>query len=509
MKIKRALISVSDKQGLESLARKLHQLGVEIISTGGTGALLNQLDIPFIPIEKITGNPEAFGGRMKTISFQVLSALLFRREHKEDSQQASQLGIVPIDLVVCNLYPFARVAASGAGEDELIENIDVGGPTMIRAAAKNFQDVLVCTDPADYSQLLQALERDAIDLNLRRKFALAAFKLSANYEQTIAAKLSALWEDGAESLFLGEGKELRYGENPHQQAKIYSFGYGLAAAQPLQGKELSYNNFLDIDAAYRACADLYEHFKALSGAVIVKHLNPCGMALGQEALAQAWSGDPVSSFGGIVCTNFEMDAINARFLMQNFVEVVVAPKFSNDAREIFSKKKNLRLLQLDFNERGHNIIRSVTGGLLVQQEDTGLDEDLKTVTQMTFPKELQALARFGILAGKHLRSNAIVLVEKNNLGMRVVGAGMGNPNRLLSLRQAIDKARENGVEDLSSLLLISDAFFPFADSIELAASSGIRYIVEPGGSIRDQEVISACDKLGVSMCFTGKRHFRH
>lgn len=518
-KIRRALISVSDKTGLDILAQALNKCGVEIISTGGTRQYLEERQIPVTPIETVTGNPEAFGGRMKTISFEIASALLFRRGADED--EAERLGIKPIDLVVCNLYPFERTALSGGDETALVEQIDIGGVTMIRAAAKNYNHVAILTDPSRYAALAEQWTQEAVtDFDTRKNLSLAAFRHTARYDAAIANRLEALAGEALHTpvITTETAEALRYGENPHQQAWLYKDPLatdGLAQSEPLQGKALSYNNLLDADAAWRAAMDIAATGPENShAAVIVKHLNPCGIAVSnlsaKGALENAWAGDPVSSFGGIICLTTICTEEVAAWLDDKFVEIVIAPGFEEAALGIFAKKKNLRILTSPAAETSCPFtIRSVSGGWLVQQDDCGIEDDFKTVTKTAFGQEQQNALRFGIAAAKHLRSNAIALVQQNKSGIALIGAGMGNPNRLVSTQQAVEKARENGYEDLSQCVLVSDAFFPFADNIELAAACGIRHIIQPGGSIKDDEVIAACDQNNMAMVFTGRRHFRH
>ena len=520
--LKRALISVSDKTGLEELAAKLQARGVEIISSGGTGKFLHDKGIAFTPVEKVTGNPEAFGGRMKTLSFQISSALLYRRGHAQDEAQAQQLNIQPIDIVICNLYPFEAVAKKSSDWAEIIENIDVGGPTMIRAAAKNYESVAVVTSPEQYGMLIRDLNETggAVRGVTREKLALEAFRHTAEYDGMIAAKM----EDklGEEQRLLSipprSGKALRYGENPHQKSWVHAdpFHPGLAGAEPIQGKELSYNNLLDADAAWRSCGDIAALAdKEFSAAVsIIKHLSPCGLALAKtplEALEKAWAGDPISSFGGILCFNQQVGEEVAKWLGNRFVEVIVAPAYSDEAKKVFAAKPNLRLLQLP-NYSGAEkalVVRSISGGWVIQQEDEGADADFKPMTGKPFPTEKSGLARFGVMACKHLKSNAIGLFLQDDKGPSMVGAGMGNPNRLVSMKQAVEKAHENGHKDLGEAVLVSDAFFPFPDNIGIAAAAGIRYIVQPGGSVKDKDVITACNDADIAMTFTGRRHFRH
>jgi phosphoribosylaminoimidazolecarboxamide formyltransferase / IMP cyclohydrolase len=423
VRIRRALFSVSDKEGAIGFARFLQERGVEILSTGGTGKALEKAGIPFTPMEKITGNPEAFGGRMKTISFPFASALLFRRDNPEDVETARKMGVEPVDLVVCNLYPFHEARKKGADEAELVEEIDVGGPTMIRASAKNHRHVAVATDPGQYGELMAeiAAQEGALSLKTRKRLAVDAFRLMAAYDSAIADELSSRFL-GEETLRLSldRGRKLRYGENPHQSAVFYRdplFGKdaSIASADILQGKALSYNNILDADAALRSASDALRGQGGTRPVVaIVKHLNPCGLASGSsclEALELAWEGDPVSAFGGILCFSHPVTAECAAWLADKFVELVVAPAVEPDALALFAKKKNLRVLLCPPRKEGVRelMLRSVYGGVLVQEEDEGVDGEFRSVTKLPFPEERLPLARFGLMACKHLRSNAICL----------------------------------------------------------------------------------------------------
>ena len=523
VKIKRALFSVSDKEGAVGFARFLQQRGVEILSTGGTGKAFEIAGIPYTPMEKITGNPEAFGGRMKTISFPFASALLFRRDNPDDVATAKKMGVEPVDLVVCNLYPFHEARKRGAEEAALVEEIDIGGPTMIRAAAKNHRHVAVATNPAQYADIMSEIEKNegALSLATRKRLAVEVFRTMAAYDSAIAEELSARFL-GEENYYLGlsDGKKLRYGENPHQSAFFYRnplvSGPTIASAEILQGKALSYNNILDADAALRSASDaLIAIGGGRSVVCIVKHLNPCGLASGRtalEALELAWEGDPVSAFGGILCFTSAFTVECAEWLGDKFVELIVAPSVEPDALALLAKKKNLRVLLCPPRKAGKELmIRSVFGGVLVQEEDEGVDAEFKSVTKLAFPEEKLPLARFGVMACKHLRSNAIALVKAlPNGNFQLVGAGMGQPNRLDSIRAlAGPRAREKKGVKMEDLVLISDAFFPFADGLEAAHAEGIRYVIQPGGSIKDGDVIAAADRLGMAMAVTGTRHFRH
>lgn len=527
VKIKRALFSVSDKDGAIGFARFLSQKGVEILSTGGTGKALEKAGIPFTPMEQITGNPEAFGGRMKTISFPFASSLLYRRDNTDDVETARKMGVEPVDLVVCNLYPFQEARRKGAGEAELVEEIDVGGPTMIRAAAKNHRHVAVSTSPSQYADLMAEIEASdgALSISTRKRLAVESFRLLAAYDAAIADELSARFlGEETHHLSLDRGRKLRYGENPHQSATFYrdpllNHSSSIASADILQGKALSYNNILDADAALRSASDVSAALDRAGSSrpvvAIVKHLNPCGLASGRsslEALELAWEGDPVSAFGGILCFTQPVTVECAEWLSHKFVELLVAPSVEPGALAIFAKKKNLRILLCPPRPAGTKelMLRSVFGGVLVQEEDENADTAFKSVTKLAFPEERIPLAKFGIMACKHLRSNAIALVRSLPGGnFQLVGAGMGQPNRLDSIRalagpRAIEKRAEMG-----ELILVSDAFFPFADGIEAAHTLGIKMVVQPGGSIKDEEIVAAADRLGMMMAVTGIRHFRH
>ncbi len=523
VKIRRALFSVSDKEGVIGFARFLQQSGTEIFGTGGTMKKLTEAGISVTPMEKITGNPEAFGGRMKTISFPFASSLLFRRDNPEDVATAKKMGVEAMDLVVCNLYPFQEARKRGASDPELVEEIDVGGPTMIRAAAKNHAHVAVATSPTQYAALMAELESNAGGLLLatRKRLAVGAFQLLSRYDAAIAAELALrfLGEEN-DTICLDKGKALRYGENPHQSAIFYRDPRfpgqaSIASADILQGKPLSYNNLLDADAALRSASDAWlAAGQARPVVAVVKHLNPCGLATGRsplEALELAWEGDPVSAFGGILCFTTPVTKECAGWLGDKFVELIVAPSVESDALAVFARKKNLRVLLCPPRkpELKELMIRSVLGGVLVQNEDEGLDQEFRSVTKRAFPAEMLTLASFGVMAAKHLRSNAIALVRMDKNGnFQLAGAGMGQPNRIDSLR-ALAGPRAAAKGGLDDLVLVSDAFFPFADGIEAAGELGIKFIVQPGGSIRDEEVIAAADKFGMAMVFTGRRHFRH
>ncbi len=531
--IKRALISVTDKTNLVVVALALHAKGVELISTGGTQTYLESLGYKVTSVSSLTGNPEAFGGRMKSISFAITSALLFRRNHEKDISEAKELSITPIDLVICNLYPFKACAQNkNSSEDELIENIDIGGPLMLRSAAKNYESVAVLSDINDYDTFLSHFnESGELEFYYRRQLAIKTFERIAEYDLWIADELKDRFSEIEKNkrtisdkkwISLKEKDSLRYGENPHQKAHLYRFkntssSHSLIDAQVLQGKELSYNNWVDADAAWRVMSDVAHISSGLSVTAIIKHANPCGLCSAPtlfESLSEAWSGDSISSFGGVIAMSTEVDTQCAKFLGEKFIELVIAPSFSEEALKIFSKKKNVRLLKVPVRPKDEKemILKSISGGLLIQDEDEacGMPEELKLVTKAKMDSSTLELVNFGITACKHLKSNGIALVGKNSLGhIMLAGTGMGQPNRLDSLRLLARVRAEQKNLVMKDLLLVSDAFFPFADSIEVCHEVGITSIVQPGGSIKDDEVISACDRFNIAMMTTGKRHFRH
>jgi len=533
IQIKKCLISVSDKTGVVDLARKLQSYGVEIISTGGTQKVLNDSGIKTVDIQQVTGNPEAFGGRMKTISFNIESALLFDRD--KDQKEAAALNIAPIDLVVCNLYPFEKVLQQGADFETLIENIDIGGPTMIRAAAKNFKYVSVLTDPSDYDEFANHLtENDgATQYDYRKNLMTKAFNHTADYDALIAQTMDA--HNGKKSVRMAftDGKSLRYGENSHQNARFYQmkgFGNTFHNMAFLHGKALSYNNILDISGAVASVKEL-----SGTGCAVIKHSNPCGLAQAasqRQALEKAWQGDPISAFGSIIAFNTPLTLETAEFFeltnpdrsKRKFIEVVVAPEITPEALAYLQNHKNLRVVVYNPDDLPQNPdYRIVNGTLLEQDYDDKLFDKMTLVTEQAFTPD-NDLIEFGLKAIKNIKSNAIVVVGRDNDGFYLMGMGAGQPNRLIATELALSKAKDfikqnyqgNEAdfdsyyrEQIASAYLISDAFFPFADNVELAADKGIKNIVQPGGSIRDKSVIDACNKLNVNMIFTGIRHFKH
>ncbi|XUU61480.1 bifunctional phosphoribosylaminoimidazolecarboxamide formyltransferase/IMP cyclohydrolase [Erythrobacter sp. HA6-11] len=526
VKIKRALLSVSDKSGLAELGQALAARGVELVSTGGTAKALRDAGLEVKDISELTGFPEMMDGRVKTLHPKVHGGLLAVRDDEAHAAAMEEYGIGAIDLVVVNLYPFEATVAKGADRPEIIENIDIGGPSMVRSSAKNHAYVTIVTDPADYETLLGELERQdgATSLDFRKTMAAKAFAATAAYDTMISQWFAfADQQEVFPGMLAVNGKAptvLRYGENPHQQAALYTpvgpHGSGIAQATQLQGKELSYNNYNDADAALELCAE----FKGGDPAVvIVKHANPCGVAQA-STLLEAWEAalqcDSVSAFGGIVAVNQELDGATAEAIAAIFTEVVVAPSISAEAREIFAKKKNLRLLEcgkLPDPRRGGLAVKPITGGLLVQTRDNGAisEADLKVVTEREPTAQELKDCLFAWTVARHVKSNAIVYAKDG----ATAGIGAGQMNRRDSSRIAAMKAAEAAETyewaepKTVGSAVASDAFFPFADGLLAAAEAGASAIIQPGGSIRDDEVIEAANKAGLAMVFTGMRHFRH
>lgn len=522
MAVERALISVFDKTGIVELAKRLAALRVDILSTGGTSKLLREAGVAVLDVSAFTGWPEMLGGRVKTLHPKVHGGLLFRRKNADDQKQAAEHGIAPIDLVVVNLYPFEATAAkTELTAEELIENIDIGGPTMLRSAAKNFESVTVVTDPADYERVAAELEAGFdTSLSTRLELARKVFAVTSRYDGMITTELERLAADAHVSLgakpvlperihlALRRQQELRYGENPHQAAGLYvpagNAPQGLAAAKQLQGKELSYNNFVDLEAARSLAAEFQR-----PAAVIIKHNNPCGTAEQEtllKAYLKAYAGDPVSAFGGVLAFNRVVDAATAEEVAKLFVECIAAPGFDDKARTIFAAKKNLRLLELPANglEPDRELqLKRILGGMLVQQPDLGeiKDSKLRTVTKRApTPAEMSTM-RFAWKVAKHVKSNAIVFAKDG----ATLGVGAGQMSRVDSVKLAVMKAQAA----LQGSVVASDAFFPFPDGVEEAAKAGATAVIQPGGSVRDADVIAAADRLGLAMIFTGMRHFLH
>lgn len=524
--VKRALISLSDKNGLDRLAQGLAARGVELVSTGGTAAKIRELGHEVRDISDLTGFPEMMDGRVKTLHPKVHGGLLGIRDNPEHAAAMAEHDIAPIDLVVVNLYPFEATVARGADRDEIIENIDIGGPSMVRSAAKNHAHVAIVTDPSDYEEFLAELDANdgATSYQFRKRLAAKAYALTAAYDSTISQwfafadqgeRFPRVWTRASRLLM-----PLRYGENPHQQAALYEpigpHAPGIAQAKQVQGKELSYNNLNDANAALELVAEFRDGPPTV---VIVKHANPCGVASGDNLL-EAWNAalacDSVSAFGGIVATNRTLDATTAEAITQIFTEVVVAPDADEEAKAIFAKKKNLRLLLtggLPDPNRAGQTVAVIAGGILVQDRDNGsiTRSELKVVTKRQPTEEELRDCLFAWTVAKHVKSNAIVYARNGS----TAGIGAGQMNRRDSARIAAAKAKEaaetyDWAEPRTvGSAVASDAFFPFADGLLAAVEAGATAVIQPGGSIRDDEVIAAADEAGLAMVFTGMRHFRH
>ncbi len=511
--VQRALISVSDKTGLIEFARGLLELGAEIISTGGTARALREAGLAVTPVSEVTGFPEILDGRVKTLHPRIHGGILARREDAHQKQLAEH-GIAPIDLVAVNLYPFKEtVAKEGVTLEEAIENIDIGGPAMIRAAAKNYRHVLVVVSPKYYSEVLKALRAGRIDEEFRMLLALEAYSHVCAYDAAIAGYLRKIWGETerfpSTMVLTGElAQILRYGENPHQRAAFYRApqvsGACVGSAVQLAGKELSYNNILDLNAAF----ELVREF-ADPTVVIVKHNNPCGAASAgelAEAYRKAYEGDPVSAFGGIVACNRTVDAATAEEMTKIFLEAVIAPDFTGEALAVLATKQNLRCLKTGpiTGQTGDLLdVRKVNGGFLLQEADreTVIPERMQVVTKVHPTEEQLAELAFAMTIVKHVKSNAIVVTKDRQL----IGVGAGQMNRVGSARLALAQAGERA----RGAVLASDAFFPFRDTVDEAARAGIAAIIQPGGSLRDEESIAACNEYGIPMVFTGMRHFKH
>lgn len=509
---KRAIISVSNKKGIVTFAKQLAELGVEIISTGGTKRVLAEHGIPVTSISDVTNFPEILDGRVKTLHPNIHGGLLAVRDDETHKQQLQEHGITPIDFVVVNLYPFQEtIAKPSVTLMEAIEQIDIGGPTMLRAAAKNHAYVTAVVDPADYDVVIEQLKQyGEVLFETRRALAAKVFRHTAAYDAMIAQYLTnVIGETYPETMTMTFVKKqsLRYGENPHQTAAFYekpfSSSFSIAAAKQLHGRELSYNNINDANAALQIVAEFTE-----PAAVAVKHMNPCGVGVGEtiaEAFQKAYEADPTSIFGGIVALNREVDEQTAAKLNDIFLEIVIAPSFTEQALAMLTKKKNIRLLTVDFQaeRKREPFIVSVRGGLLVQDEDiyTIDDANIQVVTERQPTEEEWANLTFAWRVVKHVKSNAIVLAKD---GM-TIGVGAGQMNRVGAAKIAIEQAGEKA----NGAVLASDAFFPMSDTVEVAAQAGVTAIIQPGGSIRDEDSIQKANEYGMAMVFTGVRHFKH
>lgn len=510
--MKQALLSVSEKAGVEELGRALSELGYGLLSTGGTARALRAAGLAVCEVSDLTGTPEVMDGRVKTLHPRVFASILADLDSPDHRAVLAAWGLEPIDVVVVNLYPFAATAAkAGVTPDELIENIDIGGPSLIRAAAKNHRHVTVVVDPADYPRVVAALREGEAGPSLRRELALKAFRYTAAYDTTIASVLPRHLDQAGSLVYealapwLGGHEEpLRYGENPHQRAVLVRphLPSGLGAFRQIQGKELSYNNLQDADGAWRLAWDL-----PAPGIAIIKHAAPCGVGLGAgpaEAYRRALACDPVSAFGGVIASTHTVDGPAASAMAELFAEVIVAPAYSAEALSVFSAKKGLRVLEAPRPTGGQLRLRAIDGGLLIQRPDEGWDEEWKVATsRQPSAAETAALALAWRVA-KHTLSNAVVIAG----GEATVGIGGGQPSRVDAARIAIERARGFNLP-LAGTAAGSDAFFPFPDGVEVLAEAGVTAIAQPGGSVRDREVIAAADRLGLAMVLTGRRHFRH
>jgi phosphoribosylaminoimidazolecarboxamide formyltransferase/IMP cyclohydrolase len=488
--MQRALLSVSDKSGLIPFAAGLVEAGVELLSTGGTARALREAQLPVIDVASYTGSPEIFAGRLKTLHPKVHGGILYRRDNADHLAEAEQHDIGPIDLVVVNLYPFAAtIAKPDCTFDLAIENIDIGGPTMLRSAAKNHASVTVVVDPSDYAEVLDEVSTGKTSEPTRRRLATKAFDHTASYDRMIAT-------------YLGAGEELRYGENPHQQARLLGDPELPCGCEQLHGKALSYNNLVDLDAAL--C--LIEEFKGETAVAILKHTNPCGVARlatgsAADTFKAALDCDPVSAFGGIVACSVEIDLEAAEAMAEIFLEVIVAPSFSEAAQERLMRKKNLRLMRLRSDFDASPRMRSVQHGMLIQDSDVGAKETREVATQRA-PNAAETRAlELAWKVCKHVKSNAIVFANAE----QVVGVGAGQMSRVDAAELAIKRCKL----DLANTVVGSDAFFPFRDGLDVCAAVGAKAVIQPGGSKRDAEVIDAANEHGIAMVFTGTRHFRH
>ncbi|MFW7432672.1 bifunctional phosphoribosylaminoimidazolecarboxamide formyltransferase/IMP cyclohydrolase [Vagococcus carniphilus] len=513
MTIKRALISVSEKHGVIDFARNLQALNIEIISTGGTQKVLTEAGIKTLSIDSVTGFPEILDGRVKTLHPKIHGGLLGKTELTSHLEMMAEHEIKPIDLICVNLYPFKEtLMKENVTSSEIIENIDIGGPSMLRSGSKNFERVTVVVDSTDYDSVIDEIKKNGnTTLNLRKKLAAKAFRHTASYDATIADYLTKeAQEETIETLIRSyELKQtLRYGENNHQKAQFYRSNfpsnYSLVNADQKHGKELSFNNIRDADACLKILREYQE-----STAVAVKHMNPCGIGSGRdinEAFQKAYEGDPISIFGGILALNQEVDLELAEKLSKLFLEIIIAPKFSKDAFSLLSQKKNLRLLELQMKDDDIETeleYQSVLGGILVQEIDSIKEDETswKVVTKRQPSEEELYALRFAYKAVKHVKSNGIVIANNQ----QTVGIGVGQMNRVGSVQIALNQAKDK----LEGAVLASDAFFPMADSLEILGESGIRAVIQPGGSIKDQESIDMANKYGMTMIFTGVRHFKH
>ena len=504
-KIARALISVFYKDNLEPIVHFLGKQGVEFVSTGGTQEFIEKLGYRVTPVEKLTTYPSIFGGRVKTLHPAIFGGILYRRDEPTDVKQAAEFKIDPIDLLIVDLYPFEETVAKGGSEEDIVEKIDIGGISLIRAAAKNFNDVLIVSSRSQYKELLELLQNKSggTDLIDRKRFAALAFDVTSHYDSAIFSYFNQEQQIPSFKSSFQNGQVLRYGENPHQKGVF--FGDLENLFEKLNGKELSYNNLVDVDAAI----NLVQEFAGDKAFVIVKHTNACGVAIGasvKEAYLKAFQADTVSAFGGVLATNQPIDLAAAEEINKLFFEILIAPNYDSAALELLKTKKNRMILKQNYSLKATKQFKSLLNGVIEQDVDFKTDskEDLKTVTKVTpTSSEVNALL-FASKICKHTKSNTIILAVDGQM----LSSGVGQTSRVDALRQAIEKAAVFGF-DLKGAVLASDAFFPFPDCVEIAHQHGIRAVIQPGGSIKDQDSINFCDQHGMAMVFTGFRHFKH
>ncbi|MGC3947401.1 MAG: bifunctional phosphoribosylaminoimidazolecarboxamide formyltransferase/IMP cyclohydrolase [Chryseolinea sp.] len=504
-KISRALISVYYKDNLEPIIHTLAKSGVEFVSTGGTQDFIEKLGYSVTPVEKLTGYPSIFGGRVKTLHPAVFGGILYRRDDKSDLAQASEFKIGPLDLVIVDLYPFEETVAKGGSEDDIIEKIDIGGISLIRGAAKNFNDVLIVSSRSQYSEVLQLLQSKscATDLADRKRFAAAAFDVTSHYDSAIFNYFNGEQQMPRLKKSVQQGRPLRYGENPHQKGTF--FGDLDALFEQLNGKELSYNNLVDVDAAVNLVAE-FEGEKAF---VIIKHTNACGVATSstlKDAYLKAFQADTISAFGGVLATNQTVDLAAAEEINKLFFEILIAPAYDDDALALLRSKKNRMILRQKQTLSEKKQIKSILNGVIEQDLDLKTDSktDLKVMTRLAPTADQVEALLFASKICKHTKSNTIILAVDGQL----LASGVGQTSRVDALKQAIEKAKAFGFS-LQGSVMASDAFFPFPDCVEIASKQGIKAVIQPGGSVKDQDSIDFCDANGMSMVFTGFRHFKH
>jgi phosphoribosylaminoimidazolecarboxamide formyltransferase / IMP cyclohydrolase len=504
-KIARALISVFYKDNLEPIIHSLAKNNVEFVSTGGTQEFIEKLGYKVTPVEELTGYPSIFGGRVKTLHPGVFGGVLFRRDEPTDLAQAKEFNIAPLDLVIVDLYPFEETVAKGGSEEEIIEKIDIGGISLIRAAAKNYNDVLIVSSRSQYVELLSLLEskNGATDLADRKRFAAKAFDVTSHYDSAIFQYFNQEQQLPSFKSSLQSGQVLRYGENPHQKGVFY--GDLEALFEKLNGKELSYNNLVDVDAA----VNLIQEFSGETAFVIIKHTNACGVATGKsvkEAYLKALAADTISAFGGVLVTNQSIDLAAAEEINKLFFEILIAPSYEGSALELLCSKKNRMLLKQNHPLKSEKQFKNLLNGVIEQEVDfkTDAKEDLKTVTKLAPTEQEVAALLFASKICKHTKSNTIIFAVDGQL----ISSGVGQTSRVDALKQAIEKAHSFGLS-LKGAVMASDAFFPFPDCVEIASQQGVRAVIQPGGSIKDKDSIDFCDLHGMAMVFTGFRHFKH